>query len=180
MAIFGHAAVGIALGRAYQGRADVPLLPACAAGIALAALPDLDFFGAWFGAEYGTDWGHRGFTHSFLFAAVVALLIGWIAGRCGLPRAWTALIAGLALASHGLLDTLTNGTNGPALLWPFSSARFQAPIRPVLVAPLGWAYFGSAGMRSLVRELLLFWPFLLYAVYPRGSQVGGVASTDCN
>ena len=161
--------MGLALARAYQTRTNVPLLPACAAGIALAALPDLDFLGRHFGARYGTDWGHRGFTHSFAFAAVLALLVGLAAGRAGLPRLLTGTFAFLALASHGLLDTLTDGTNGPALLWPFTSTRFQAPVRPLLTALLWLAYFGSAGLRSLLRELLLFWPLVLYGLYPRST-----------
>jgi inner membrane protein len=180
MAMLGHVALGLAVARAYQGRvvmayptaerssrSDIPLIPACAVGVALAALPDLDLFGRHFGAQYGTDWGHRGFTHSLAFACLLGALIGLAAGRLGLPRLLTGVFAACAIASHGLVDTLTDSVNGPALLWPFSSTRFCAPLRPVLAAPLGFAFFGSAGMRSLLRELVLFWPLLLYALYPR-------------
>ena len=169
--MLGHVALGLAVARAYHGRVpEVPLIPAAAAGVALAALPDLDLFGRHFGAVYGTDWGHRGFTHSLFFACVLGSLIGVAARRIGLPGVVTGLFAACAIASHGLADTLTDSVNGPALLWPFSSARFVSPFRPVLVAPLGFAFFGSAGMRALLREIVLFWPLLLYALYPRSRE----------
>jgi inner membrane protein len=170
MAMLGHIALGLAVARAYQGRVpDVPLIPACIAGVALAALPDLDLIGRHFGAQYGTDWGHRGFSHSLFVAGLLGALIGAGAARLGLPRVLTGVFAACAIASHGLADTLTDSVNGPALLWPFSSTRYIAPIRPVLVAPLGLAFFSSTGMRALMREVVLFWPLLLYALYPRAA-----------
>jgi inner membrane protein len=137
MAILGHVALGLAVARAYHGhvlaersaRPDMLLIPACAAGVALAALPDLDLLGRHFGAQYGTDWGHRGFSHSLLVAGLLGALIGFAAGRLGLPRLLTGVFAVCAIASHGLVDTLTDGVNGPALLWPFSSMRFHARLR---------------------------------------------------
>ncbi|HKP55201.1 MAG TPA: metal-dependent hydrolase [Polyangiales bacterium] len=178
MAMLGHVALGLAVARAYQVRVpEAPLFQAGVLGVALAALPDLDLLGGRFGAQYGTDWGHRGFTHSLFAACVVGVLVGLWSGRFGLPRALTALFASLAMASHGLADTLTDGVNGPALLWPFSSARFLAPVHPVLPAPLGFAFFGDAGMRAVVREVVLFWPLLLYALYPR-TQRSSELSTE--
>jgi len=35
-------------------------------------IPDLDVIGFQFGIRYGDFWGHRGFTHSLVFAAVLA------------------------------------------------------------------------------------------------------------
>src|SRR5260370_35365840 len=40
---------------------------------ACAMLPDADSIGFRLGIHYGDFWGHRGFTHSLLFACVVAL-----------------------------------------------------------------------------------------------------------
>jgi inner membrane protein len=166
MAIIGHVFIGAAVGRIFHERSGVALLPSMVAGAFLATLPDLDFVGLHVTTR-GSDWAHRGFTHSLAFALALGGLIGIIAGRCGLPRRATVIFAACAIASHGLVDTLTDTANGPALLWPFSSERFVAPLRPILVAPLGLDYFGSAGMRALTRELVLFWPLALYAFYPR-------------
>ena len=48
-----------------------------------------------------------------------------------------ALAAPALLASHALLDTLTDGGLGAALLWPFNFTRYFAPWRPIPVAPIG-------------------------------------------
>jgi inner membrane protein len=62
------------------------------------------------------------FTH--LFAAAVAL-----AGTCFYRFLKTTPLRALAflciaVGSHGLLDTLTNGRLGIALFWPWSDAGF--------------------------------------------------------
>ncbi|XNM82728.1 metal-dependent hydrolase [Escherichia coli] len=47
------------------------------AGIILAMLPDADVLSFKFGVAYGNVFGHRGFTHSLVFAFVVPLLCRW-------------------------------------------------------------------------------------------------------
>src|SRR5437870_13917684 len=42
------------------------------AGILCAMAPDIDVIGFRFGIHYGDFWGHRGFTHSLVFAALLA------------------------------------------------------------------------------------------------------------
>ena len=76
-------------------------------------------------------------------------------------------LAALVLASHGILDTFTDGGLGCALLWPFSDERFFAPWRPLPVAPIGRAFLSAAGLHVALWEALLFAPFLLYALWPR-------------
>jgi hypothetical protein len=49
------------------------------AGAIGAMLPDLDVIGFRFGIEYASDFGHRGFTHSLMFAA----FLRWRAPRPG-------------------------------------------------------------------------------------------------
>jgi membrane-bound metal-dependent hydrolase YbcI (DUF457 family) len=41
-------------------------------GALCAVVPDLDVIGFRLGIHYGDFWGHRGFTHSLLFAALLA------------------------------------------------------------------------------------------------------------
>ena len=40
------------------------------AGVVCSVIPDLDVIGIQVGIQYGDFWGHRGFTHSLLFAAL--------------------------------------------------------------------------------------------------------------
>lgn len=67
-----HAAVPICLGLGLGLKVIPPRL--LFAGIALAMLPDADVLSFKLGVSYGNVFGHRGFTHSLLFALVVPLL----------------------------------------------------------------------------------------------------------
>ncbi len=49
--------------------------------IACAILPDIDVVGFKLGVQYNSLFGHRGFTHSFFFAAIIALLLAWLLHR---------------------------------------------------------------------------------------------------
>lgn len=58
------------------------------------------------------------------------------------------------MVSHGLLDTLTTGGKGVALLWPFSDERFFAPLQFIRVSPIGVGRFLSErGLAVLLSEL---------------------------
>jgi inner membrane protein len=61
------------------------------------------------------------------------------------------------MASHGLLDTMTVGGRGVALLAPFNATRYSAPWRPLRASPIGLAFFGWHGLRTLEREILWVW-----------------------
>jgi inner membrane protein len=130
-------------------------------------LPDADVVGFRLGVRYEDTWGHRGATHSFVFALAVSVAAWGIAKLARLPARRTALLALAVVASHPLLDTLTDGGLGCALLWPFSTERFFAPWTPLPVAPIGRGFISSEGLRVALAELALLAPFWLYAVWPR-------------
>ena len=135
------------------------------AGIVCSALPDVDSLGFWAGVPYAHTFGHRGFTHSLFFAALVATLGALLAAPLGSSpmRAFAFLF--VSTASHGLLDTLTNGGLGIALLSPFSNHRFFAPWRPIPVSPIGIA--GPSRLLALLAaELLLVWAPLFAIALP--------------
>ncbi len=62
-------------------------------------------------------------------------------------------------ASHGLLDTITNGGGGVALLWPFSDSRFFAWWRPLAVSPIGVRRFLTSPRvwTVLASEFIYVW-----------------------
>lgn len=160
MASLGHVAVGLAAGRAHaSGRPHRWML----AFSALSMAPDLDVVAFALGIPYEHAFGHRGASH--------ALLVGLLGAACGIApgerRARAAILGVLVLTSHGLLDTLTNGGLGCALLWPWTEARFFAPWRPISVAPIGAGMVSARGWYVLLLEALLFSPLLLYALWPR-------------
>ncbi len=129
--------------------------PVLAIGIIFAMLPDADVIGFKIGIAYEAAWGHRGATHSIMFAAIIAgLAVAMLR-----PEKWRTAFWFLfaACASHGLLDTLTNGGLGAALFWPFSESRFHAPITPVRVSPIGAAFFSERGVMVILSELRWIW-----------------------
>ena len=161
MAGITHIALGLAVGRLYAGR---PSLRASLLFAGLSFLPDADFIGHVLGVPYASPFGHRGATHSLAFAVGVGLLGGWIARRRGEGGLRAGAFVGLTVASHPLLDALTTGGLGVALLWPWSEARFFAPVRPIPVSPMGLGVFTARGLRVMAAEAL---PSLILALLAR-------------
>jgi inner membrane protein len=128
-------------------------------GAAFAAMPDLDAIGFWFGVPSAGLFGHRGITHSLCFALVLAsstVLLRYRQGAGPLGPGLVWLFLALATASHGLLDTLTDGGRGVALLAPFSDERFFAPFRPIAVSPIGFhGVLSLRGLRIAASEVLV-------------------------
>src|SRR5439155_6182350 len=83
------------------------------------------------------------------------------------PALQVALLVFGVLASHGLLDTLTDGGLGAALLWPLHLTRYFAPWRPIPVAPIGLDFFTTDGATVALSELALFLPLWLFAFQVR-------------
>ena len=132
----------------------------------LSLLPDADVFGFRLGVRYEDPFGHRGATHSLAFALLIGLAAAAVARASRLPARRTGIVAAAVVASHAVLDTLTDGGLGCALLWPFTNERFFAPVRPLPVAPIGRAFLSRAGLHIAGFELLISAPLLAYAVWP--------------
>ena len=170
MASIGHIAVGLAAARAYDPE-HPPRWPSMAFWPALSLLPDIDVVGFLRGVPYGAPWGHRGATHSLTLALAGGVAAGVAARAFKRPALRTAAFVAVVLASHGLLDTLTDGGLGAALLWPFSLTRYFAPWNPIPVAPIGLDFFTLDGATVAFSELLLFLPLWLYAFRMRQRAV---------
>jgi inner membrane protein len=131
------------------------------AGALCSVLPDVDVVGFHFGIRYGDSWGHRGFTHSLLFAVILATFVAILGFRRASPGTsllwiWTYLL--LAITSHGLLDAMTDGGLGVAFFSPFNNTRYFFPWRPIRVSPTGVSRFFSArGLEVLQSEFLWIW-----------------------
>jgi inner membrane protein len=166
MASIGHVAVGMAAARAYSGE-ERASLGSMAAWSALSMLPDADVIAFAFGIAYEDPWGHRGASHSLLVAAALGSVAAAAAPDLRLPRIRTWLLATTVLASHGLLDTLTDGGLGCALLWPFDLTRYFAPWRPIPVSPIGLGFLSPYGAVVAATELILFAPLLFMALRRR-------------
>ena len=152
--------------------AAAALAPVCAprpgwkwtipAGVVVATIPDADVIGFRLGIRYGDFWGHRGFTHSLVFALMLALLGVWLLRR-RVPlapggRSWLGVYLFCCAASHGVLDAMTNGGRGVGFFMPFENGRHFLPWTPVWVSPLGVEnFFTPYGADVFVTELLWVW-----------------------
>jgi inner membrane protein len=88
----------------------------------------------------------------------------------------------LVTLSHPLLDALTNGGRGVALLAPFSGKRYFAPWRPIEVSPIGLEFFSAQGLAVFLNEITWIWIpsllVLLLAVMVRRLRTNRESSTE--
>lgn len=154
--ILTHPAVPIALALGFgSGIVSKRLL---GAGVVVSVLPDLDIIAFRLGVPYAADFGHRGFSHSVLFAFFVAIIVACMFRflHSTFRRSFLFLFA--AAVSHGVLDAFTNGGLGIAFLWPWSNERFFAPAQVIEVAPIGISHFLSQkGLAVLWSEFIWVW-----------------------
>lgn len=162
--VFTHVAPPIAAALALGSQRVPPAM--LLAGMLAAVLPDLDGLAYLAGVAsslYGSLWGHRGFTHTLLFAVLMGVVGLW-ACRLWKGKPWQGFAWLFACTlSHPLLDMLTSGGAGIALFAPFSDERSFAPWRPVRVSPLSPSQFlSSRGIAVMLSELQYIWmPLLL-------------------
>lgn len=117
---------------------------------------------------YDSLLGHRGLAHSLPFALAVSLSVVYVVshkwGR--FSRRWWAVTGLLFVAGafHTVLDMMTDGGLGVALLSPFGQGRYFLPWRPIEVSPIGLRRFLSLrGLEVMLSELLWVWAPLTLA-----------------
>lgn len=126
--------------------------------IVCSILPDIDVAGFPLGIRYGDLWGHRGMTHSLLFAAVLAVIMAFRFKPARLERWKLVLLLFIITASHGVLDAMTNGGLGVAFFSPFDTRRYFFPWTPIQVSPIGaGGFFSARGLDVLWSEIVWVW-----------------------
>ncbi|MGH1344830.1 MAG: metal-dependent hydrolase [Nannocystales bacterium] len=170
MAGLGHIAVGLAAGRFLSSRQGVRLgFAGAALGLtALSMAPDLDVVGFALGIPYEAPLGHRGASHAVATALLLAGVLASLPRRAGASRPMLFTLVLGVVVSHGLLDTLTDGGHGIALLWPLDNTRYFAPWRPIPVSPIGRGLLSARGATVMLAELVGFAPLWVWALWPRG------------
>ena len=155
--LFTHAVVGAAIGHATKPawHKDWRYWPVV---IACSMLPDIDSIGFHLGVPYGALWGHRGMTHSLLFAFIVATFAAMALDGRFHWQGRLVIVFFLAMVSHDVLDAMTNGGLGVAFFSPFSTQRYFFPWRPILVSPIGpGRFFSARGLRIIGNEIVWVW-----------------------
>ena len=146
--IFGHSVVGYTLTKIIDNKNTKWLL---LVAIFSTILPDFDVIGFKLGIPYSHPLGHRGFTHSILFALLWALLLTFTLGKKS-KKLWFIVIF-LSTVSHGILDAMTTGGRGVGFFIPFDNERFFFPLQIIKVSPLGFeSFFSKWGLQVIFSE----------------------------
>lgn len=153
--VFTHIAVPLAIGLGL-GRKKIPV-PLLAAGMLATVIADADVLAFRLGVDYASEFGHRGFTHSIVFAILLGLIAAGLAGKWQLGKLPAFLFVTLCALSHPLLDAMSNGGLGVALFWPFDDTRHFFAYRPIEVAHIGLRFFKEDTFITLKSELIHVW-----------------------
>jgi inner membrane protein len=137
--------------------------------IVCSVAPDLDSIGFQLGIPYHHWLGHRGFSHSILFALILALIASLFIlniEKSMRKRLMLFLAFFICAFTHDVLDAMTNGGLGVAFLSPLSEQRFFFPWRPIEVSPISpKRFFTSRGLAVLSNEFVyVILPLLLVAI----------------
>jgi inner membrane protein len=105
--------------------------------------PDIDTFAYLFAINENHPLGHRGFAHSLLCAALVALCVVRCCYR-QVPTAswqWWTLCSWFFLMTtlHGVFDAMVFDSLGVAFFAPFDTTRYQLPWQPLVDVPIAWS-----------------------------------------
>lgn len=147
--LFGHGLVAYTVSKVVDSKSN-KLLIFLAIGSAI--LPDLDVLAFKFGIPYSHPLGHRGFTHSILFAVLWSVLLAFVFGKN--RKLIFTIVLFIATLSHGLLDAMTSGGKGVGFFIPVDNSRFFFPFRPIKVSPIGVKeFFSEWGINVILSEL---------------------------
>ncbi len=154
--VFSHPAIMAGLAVALGGRV-IPFR-LFLFGAFCTVVPDMDVISFKLGIKYADVLGHRGFSHSLLFAFVFGLVGVGLAPLLHCTRRMAFCVGVFAVVGHILLDAMTNGGLGVAVFWPFDQSRYFCNWRPIQVSPLSPQVFLSRrGLNVLLSELRWVW-----------------------
>jgi inner membrane protein len=146
-----HLALGACMGEAFAGKTLGK--KAMLWGALAQSVPDIDFITAfWLDTPSGLL-AHRGFTHSFLFCALITLLLALLAERWHRPhnirlRQWILFFGG-TIFIHIFIDAFNN--YGVGWLEPFSHQRIS--FNAIYVAdPFFSVWPGMAGLALILLK----------------------------
>ncbi|MBD64202.1 MAG: hypothetical protein CME62_03290 [Halobacteriovoraceae bacterium] len=117
-------------------------------------LPDLDVLAFKLGIAYSHPLGHRGFTHSIIFALISCAWLRFLFFKdySAPQKRMIFILLFLSMMSHGVLDAFTNGGLGVGFFIPFDNTRYFFPTRPIQVSPIGMNFFSYGGVLTLLSE----------------------------
>lgn len=155
-----HAIPAIALGLGI-GKKVIPLKVMLTAAL-ISSIPDFDMIGTrYLGVPWDSIYGHRGYTHSIVFAILIAFIAAKFFNRDAFNKNF--LFFSFCMLSHGFLDLCNDGGLGVALLWPLSDYRYHGLVHPIMNVNVSFRslYLSTKGLPVFLSEVIWVWlPFL--------------------
>jgi inner membrane protein len=149
---YSHAIVGIGIAQIYTPQRGRWVYWALA-GL-LAIFPDIDVLSM---AAYGAILGHRGITHTLVFALWLGFLTASLTFKPFRGNLWAlTAVFFLATASHGLLDAVTRGGEAIPFFWPATQQRY-GNWGPIPVADIALELPDPRRSRSIRSEMVWVW-----------------------
>ena len=137
-----------------------------------AAAPDVDgIFKHLVHLPSNSIYGHRGAAHSLFVALAAGCVAALFHKKLGVRPLTAGVLVGAAMASHGLLDMMTDSGLPVAYLWPVSSARLSADWRWIHSIPVHMHNLVSSASVRLLSDLKqLIFPAFAAAVAIRAAS----------
>jgi inner membrane protein len=152
-----HGLVGASIVALVHSRADSRNWKPLLLGFVLANSPDFDFAFSFF---LGAHDFHRGFTHSLLFALIVASIIFTILKR---NNRQNALAYSIAFLSHTILDYVCAKDGGVRLLMPFDYTAYK--LGQISFSELSRGFVLQEMLYFSLLEILVFVPLFCAAIF---------------
>ena len=147
--IFGHGLMAYTVTKLIDRKRMRALIPLA---MFSSILPDVDVIAFKFEIPYEHVLGHRGFSHSIVFALFWALVLAVMIGKR--DKRIYFLVLFFSTVSHGILDAMTTGGKGVGFFIPFDNERYFFPWRPIKVSPIGIKeFFSDWGLQVIISEL---------------------------
>jgi inner membrane protein len=140
--------------------------------MAASAAPDVDgLFKHVIDLPASSIYAHRGAAHSLFVALAAGLVAALFHKRLGVRPLAAGVLVGAAMASHGLLDMMTDSGQGVAYLWPVSSVRLFADWRWIHSSPVHMHNLSASASLRLLGDLTqLIVPMFAIALAVRAAR----------
>jgi inner membrane protein len=151
----GHAVTGIALSTTISNKQQWLRVGILTVFCSIA--PDIDVISFRLGIPYQHWLGHRGLSHSIVFAALLGMIALLFISEKSIKRKCLCFCVFFASGIlHDVLDAITNGGLGVAFFFPFSDTRYFLPWQPIEVAPLSIKRFLTLRGWEVIKSELLW------------------------
>jgi inner membrane protein len=151
----GHAVTGIALSSTISNKRQ--WLKIGFISVFCSIVADADAIGFRLGIPYQHWLGHRGFSHSIIFAAAVAFVVLLFFPEKSLKYRFLYFCVFFPCGLlHSIFDAMTNGGLGVAFFSPFNNNRYFFSWTPIEVSPLSIKRFLATRGLDVIRSEF-FW-----------------------